>query len=171
MSLIDQWATRVAREATPDEVELAPIMAHAYLEGGIAREDLFRQSGSAVQGAFGAEVGIALFPTILAAIQHTPGLVEFFDVASSATGSSFYLVGAISTILNLGKRDEREDKKQELPDDTGIKEIHTRLREGIATVPNLDEDQADLITYRVLRTMLEDPSQAAAFAREIKKAT
>lgn len=171
MDLIDRWAVRIAEEAVPDEVDLAPTMARAYVEGGRTKDEMFQRNGGTVQGAFGPEAGMAVFPMILAAIQNTPSIPEFFDVLSGATGSGYYVAGAIGTILTIGSRRGREQKKEELLGDSEIKDIHARLREGIETVPDLDKDKADLITYRVLKAMLEDPAEASEFAKEIDKAS
>ena len=42
------WATRIAEQAVPSEVDVAPAMAVAYLRGGRDRHDLFRRSAEFV---------------------------------------------------------------------------------------------------------------------------
>ena len=42
---------------------------------------------------------------------------------------------------------------------------------ALSKAPNLDQDQADLITYRVLKMMLEDNSGAARFTKVVEKAS
>jgi hypothetical protein len=209
MDLTSEWATRIAREAAPDEAEDAPVLARAYLEGGQAREALFRSAleRPKTKSIFGPETvatGVTVLPYVLEAIQHvgselagvlaafggtaaqagaevgaasgadvvtTGGSSDLSIVASNTTGAAYYVIGAIGTILTLSGRKERGQKKEELIEDKGIKEVHARLTEEISKVPTLDEDQADLITYRVLKVMLEDPSGAADFTRQVQKAT
>jgi hypothetical protein len=184
MDIISDWAVKITEEAAPDEVDLAPMMAHAYINSGEDREELFRQQGGAVQGAFGPEFAMAIFPWLLQAIQFVgPELADVLervagaagsgDVSGTvinATGTSYYVAGALSTILTIKGRKEREQKKQELISDERIKAVHEKLEEQVRRIPNLDGDQADLITYRVLKIMLEDPDGAKQFTQEVTKA-
>lgn len=171
MESVDHWALKIAREVAPDEIDLAPMMAHAFLAGGEARRELFRREGGAVQGAFGPEFGVALFPAIMLAIQQAgPHLAGFFDVVCRSSESSYHMLGVVTAILAIHGRKERKAKKKDLVDDARILAAHDRLTEEISKVEGLDEDQADLLTYRLLRTMLEDPSSAAEFTSKIREA-
>jgi hypothetical protein len=55
LEVLDAWAVKIAEEVAPDEVDLAPVMAHAFVSGGKDKEELFRRQGGPVQGAFGPE--------------------------------------------------------------------------------------------------------------------
>lgn len=180
MDNVSEWSTRIAEQVVPAEADLAPLMAYAYIGGGEDREDLFRRERDAVHGAFGPELVVGVFPWLLAAIQHVgPELTQVLEasisasdvanVASNTTGAGYYVVGAIGTILNIRGRKEREEKKQELLGDGRIKEVHDRLTEVVGQTPGLDRDQADLLTYRLLKTMLEDPPGARRFTEELQK--
>jgi hypothetical protein len=185
---VSKWAKKLAEEATPDEVDLAPIMAQAYISGGKEREELFRQSGG-VQGAFGAETVVILFPYILDAIQAAgPYLLNFlgsisgfFAGAQPVIGGTSQLLGAINTLLAITHFSKREEKKQSLPHENQelarfkeryeeFQSISTLLREELLR-KGIDEDEADLISYRILKAMLEDPSRAAQFTEEVAKAS
>ena len=48
MDLISSWAARIAEEAAPDEIDLAPAMAQAFIQGGKEREQLFVSSAGGV---------------------------------------------------------------------------------------------------------------------------
>jgi hypothetical protein len=73
-----EWAIRLAESAAPDESALAPVIADAWLAGGVQREQLFhKQRGPA--GGFGGEV-VALLPLLFHALsQAAPALVALLD--------------------------------------------------------------------------------------------
>jgi hypothetical protein len=170
LEVLDAWAVKIAEEVAPDEVDLAPVMAHAFVSGGKDKEELFRRQGGPVQGAFGPEFATAIFPGILLAIQQFgPELQETFDLASGLTGSGYYVAGAISTIIGIRGRKDREEKKETLIEDSRIKQLHSGITEEVSKIPNLDEDQADLIAYRLLRVMLQEPTEASQFTEKIEK--
>ena len=172
MDSVDSWAIKIAGEVAPDEIDLAPAMARAFLAGGKDRDELFRQQAGAVQGAFGPEFGVALFTAIMLAIQQAgPHLSGFFEVVCRSSESSYHVLGVITTVLAIRGRKKRENKKKALVDDSRIIQAHDRLTEEISKVKGLDEDQADLLTYRILRAMLEDPSGAAEFTNKVEKAS
>jgi hypothetical protein len=185
---VSTWATKLAEEATPDEVDLAPIMAQAYISGGKEREELFRQSGG-IPGAFGAETIVILFPYILDAIQAAgPYLLSFlgsisgsFASAQPVIGGISQLLGAIDTLLAVAHFSKREEKKKSLPQENqqlarfkeryeDFQRISALLREELVK-KGIDKDQADLLCYRILKAMLEDPSRATQFTEEVAKAS
>ncbi|MBW2166890.1 MAG: hypothetical protein JRG74_12590 [Deltaproteobacteria bacterium] len=43
MDILNSWSLKIAKEVTPDKIDLAPIMTQAFVKGGKAREDLFYQ--------------------------------------------------------------------------------------------------------------------------------
>jgi hypothetical protein len=49
--VIGAWATRIAEAVAPDEVDLAPDIAEAFVAGGRDRAELFQTAG-AVPGGF-----------------------------------------------------------------------------------------------------------------------
>jgi hypothetical protein len=99
------------------------------------------------------------------------GSPDLTGIASDVTGAGYYVVGAISALVTIRDHKEREQKKQELIGDERIRRVHDQIRSDLRKVPNLDEDKADLIAYRVLLTMLEAPSDAAKFTKEVEKAS
>ncbi len=182
MDLVSTWAMRIAEEAAPDEIDLAPAMAHAYIGGGKDREDLFHRRGDVVLGAFGPDVGVALLPQILDVIQGVgPGLVDFLATAHDAFGGGYYLLGAVNTLLAIGNLSKREKKKESLPDeDPDLGRIRQEYEDAMKTADlikrellerGLPENEAELVALRVFRAMLKDPSGAARFTEEIMKAS
>ena len=176
MDSFDLWAIRIAEEVAPDEVDLAPTMARAFIRGGKDKRDLFRRSKDAVPGAFGAELGMALFPQILEALQYVqdvgPALSEFFTSTKDAWAGANSFIGALNVLLTIGSRHERKSVEEALPDDPygPLKSVIAVMSKELQS-SGLSSEQADLITFRVLRTMLENPSGAAEFTEEIRKAS
>ena len=37
MDILNSWSLKIAKEVTPDEIDLAPIMTPAFVKGGKAR--------------------------------------------------------------------------------------------------------------------------------------
>ncbi len=71
--IVDTVALKIAQEATPDEIDLAPIMAQAFIQGGKEKAELFKREQGSVVGGFGSGGLIALFPWILKALaQNSP---------------------------------------------------------------------------------------------------
>jgi len=56
MDILNSWSLKIAKEVTPDKIDLAPIMTQAFVKGGKAREDLFYQEKKGAWGGFGAQV-------------------------------------------------------------------------------------------------------------------
>lgn len=171
MDEVEVWAERIAREVAEDEVDLAPFMARAFVDGGREREELFRGDSAAVHGSFGAEAMIMIFPAVLLAIKHVgPDLAGYLEYVALGTETGFHTIGAIGAIMTLRGRKEREERKKELLENSKLHEMHDRLAVEVSKVPNLDKDKADLMTYRILKVMLEDPEGAAKFTRKVSEA-
>jgi hypothetical protein len=171
--VVSVWSIRIAEEAAPDEVDLAPIMAQAYIRGGKEREELLRQSGGGVHGAFGAEIAIALFPAILSAIEVVgPHLVSFLKGVTISAQDSYYFAGALNALVSIGSHFRRKKEAESLPDDryAPLKYISDALTDELRKA-GVEGDQADLITFRVLRKMMEDPSGATEFTNEVAKSS
>jgi hypothetical protein len=176
MNSIELWAVRIVEEVAPDEVDVAPAMAHAFFRGGKDRKDLFRRPKNAVPGGFGPDLGVALFPEILAAIQHLqdvgPTLSEFFTSTKDAWAGVNSFMSALNILLTIGSRVERNKVAEALPDDPygPLKNVLVSMSQELRS-SGVPSEEADLITYRVLRTMLADPSGAAQFAERIERAS
>ena len=65
MDILTTWSLKLAEEVAPDEIDLAPIMAQAFVNGGKAREELFQQAATGALGGFGLGEVAAIFPVVL----------------------------------------------------------------------------------------------------------
>lgn len=99
MDIISSWAAKIAEEAAPDEIDLAPAMAQAFIQGGKERKQLFVSSAGGVPGAFGPGEGMALFPWLLQAISDAgPYLLSILASAAPLIGTFFETINNILEI-------------------------------------------------------------------------
>jgi hypothetical protein len=166
--VVSVWSLRIAEEVTPYEVDLAPDMAYAFIAGGKDREELLRQS-EGVPGAFGPDIVIALFPLILSAIETVgPRLLHFLSTVVNQSQDISAFATALNSLVSVGSHFNRKKQAESLPDDryAPLKKVSDELSEELAKA-GIDQDRADLITYRVLKVMIEDPSGASQFTKAV----
>jgi hypothetical protein len=136
---------------------------------------MFRRPKDAVPGGFGPDFGVALFPELLAAIQHLqdvgPTLSEFFTSTKDAWAGASSFMSALNILLTISNRADRKEQAETLPDDPygPLKSVLANMSQELQS-SGIPSEKADLITYRVLRAMLEDPSGAAQFVEKIEAA-
>ncbi|MGB7251030.1 MAG: hypothetical protein WBC73_19000 [Phormidesmis sp.] len=68
MSVVDQWAIQLAEAAVPDEIDLAPDLAAAYIQGGKARQALYQPADDGVAGAMGSADVLLVLPWVFRGI-------------------------------------------------------------------------------------------------------
>jgi hypothetical protein len=165
MDMIDIWSVKVAEAVAPDEIDLAPLMTQAYMTGGKKRQDLFRQADSGGLGGFGPGQIQAIYPWILRAIV-TTGTLLYTLLTSEATGK---LLSAVETLLNIEDALERRQKAKELPDNpyVTLKQVLENFSAGLEAT-GLTQDQRDLLTYKFLKTLLDDPTGGLQYIQEIQ---
>lgn len=158
------WAMRIAEVAVPDEIDLARPMTQAYLTGGKYREELFIQTKSGMPGAFSPDTISAVFPWILQSITIAAPLL--YGVLSSQVVNHF--LTAVKDYLDIRERFKQTPKDNELVDNSyaPLKNVITTISHGLREA-GIEPDTADLITYRVLCSMLEKPDEATHFVHTI----
>ncbi|MEH2240999.1 hypothetical protein [Nostoc sp.] len=176
MDLLSEWSIKIAEVSVPEEVDLAPFFTEAFIEGGEEREQLFQQNQSNTEGAAGLVEGFAIFPWILRGI--TAGAQLLFQVLSSENVSRF--ITAINDSLEIKEKLTPKQNPRELPGNPS-------LRQNLQVLPDdpykplkqvmdimsfelqesgLSVDEADLVTFRVVRALLEEPSSASLFIKK-----
>jgi hypothetical protein len=165
IALVDLVALRIAEEAVPDEIDLASVMVQAFVQGGKEREELFKREQGSVVGGFGTGELIAIFPWILKALsKHGPLIYELLttDVAN--------LVSLFKDALDLQEKVKSAHKIEALPGNPYqplkivMNTVSTELQ-----VSGLSKDQSDLITYRVIRALIENPKESTAFVEILER--
>ncbi|MBC3194847.1 hypothetical protein H7X46_27730 [Pseudonocardia sp. C8] len=185
---LTSWAERLADRVAPDEVDLAPDLIAAYVEGGSARRELFA-GVRADPGAFGA--GTALFlPTVLDVIHASYITIKAFIgdpaintlVASASLGVALRSLRAsrpTPTSSNDSLGDQQPSVAARRPDDTGGTEAPSEVVERAATAvvdvrDRLDRTGSDPAATATAAAAMEvvaaDPAAAAAFLDRARNA-
>lgn len=158
MESVNYWAVKIAEATVPDEVDLAPLIAQAYINGGQEKEALFQQSKGGVLGAFDpASTGVSIIQWV-------------FHTISQAEPVLFHILGAASVQVALYIHDRLSHKHEleSLTDDTYI-----QLKIFADSVTNklqplgLPAEQCELIAYRTLQVLLENPPSAKVFIKNL----
>ncbi len=162
---IDEMALKIAEVAVPDEIDLAPIMVQAFIQGRKEREELFKREEGSLVGGFGTGEIIAIFPFILnGLVKSSPLIYELMttDVAD--------ITSLISNVLDIREKVARKNTIQSLQDNpyqplkTVINTISTELK-----LSGLPQEQCDLITYRVLQALLDNPQESTVFIQAVER--
>jgi hypothetical protein len=162
MSVVNEWTQRIAEAAVPEEIDLAPSIAHAFFSGGKERKQLFQREKKNVQGAFGIAEITLILPLILQALVST--------FISSTELNSF--LTALNTTFSFRDLAKRKQKVASLPDSPFLPLKNVLLTiSGELHSMGLSEEESDLITFRVLIKLLEDSAGASQFIQKIAKET
>lgn len=165
MDINETWATKIAQEVTPEEIDIAPLMAQAFINGGQERDDLFRKAKGGTLGAFGVGDVSALIPWILKSI--ADAATAIYVLLSSGVLEKF--LSAIKDLLSIHDSLARKKQSESLPDNpyAPLRRVVSAISKGLEEA-KIPEDQRDLITYRILRVLLEDPQGAAVFVKNVE---
>ncbi|MDQ2741686.1 MAG: hypothetical protein M3Z66_05245 [Chloroflexota bacterium] len=192
MRTVEEWAVRLAAEVAPNEVDRAPEWAEAFVAGGEARHDLLARSrGKATRGML---VDPVILPFVLQAVSHagpkligmvtlgnigetlalayhTLGLKEIVKGThgesllstaelASAPGAAAALTGTRSSDGQPPAPPPADDRLQLIQS-----VIETMTKELRAT--RLSRDECDLMTFRVIKSLLDDPPSATNFVQAV----
>jgi hypothetical protein len=163
------WATRLAGLVAPDEVELAPIVVAAYLEGGPARRDLFASAGSA-HGAFVPGDVVAILPVVLKGI----GLAAPFLLGlltSEAAGRCLETAKKAAEAVAAGKSiTDLFSRPASAPagDLAMLRTVVVTMEQELRAT-GLSSEQCSLITIQVVKALLEQPADAGAFVKRLEE--
>lgn len=167
MMTVEEWSIRLAQEVAPDEAELAPMMAQAFIAGGQKRRDLFARS-SAV-GAFGGADLIGLMPLLYSSLAAL-GDPLVGTLTSSAVGGFLDCVKTSLTLVELRQKTQALRRPPgmsgaRIPEDPPFAPLRGVVESLLRELQRsgLPEDRAELVTFRVLRALLEEPQAAPRF--------
>jgi hypothetical protein len=165
---VEAWAERLAEVAAPDEIDIAPETAAAYLAGGTARRELFA-GARADPGAFGGGLVLAM-PAILDALAQSALAVRVF-LADPAVSSSIASASLLVAFRQLRRPSPAEPAGPEpepsdpLPPpevveraEASVEALAARLAESVATA-----ERAEAMAREVLTVLARDPLGAVHF--------
>ena len=154
--------SKIAEATVPDEIDLAPLIADAFVRGGNEKKSLFAKQESAELGAFGLVDGILLFPWILKGIAiASPFIFQILSIDDS------YLAD-VNNFLGIYDKLKIKEKANQLPEkySTSL----TRLFDTFSSelkASGLPEEQCDKVVSKVLITLLKDPSVSLVFVEKV----
>jgi len=168
MSVVNEWTKKIAEAAVPEEIDLAPSIAHAFFSGGKERKQLFQREKKNVQGAFGVAEATLILPFILQALVSSATALSTFI---SSTGLNSFLT-ALNTTFSFQDVGKRKEKVASLPDNPflPLKNVVLTISSELHSM-GLSEEESDLISFRVLMKLLEDSAGALQFIQKIAKET
>ncbi|WP_017302237.1 hypothetical protein [Nodosilinea nodulosa] len=164
MEQLNNWAINLAAAADPSETDLAPDIVAAYLEGGESRAELFIQTDTSIAGGYGPGSAIALLPWVLRGITTAAKWVLTL-ISDDETGNA---VGVVKDLLDIRKEVTPKEKLEKLPETapyTALKRVIDTVGTELRTA-GIEANEADLITFRVLNSLLEDPQGTAKFIEQ-----
>ena len=159
---VDDWATNLALAAAPGEVDLAADMAAAYVAGGRDRAQLFQDYGS-TPASFDAGVVLTVFPAVLSAVVAVgTTFVQLLDVPEKIT-SLLTLWDAVHE--RLARRRETPAENAPSGTDHTYRTLVSLLETFQAELSKagLDPDRSELIAYRAIRCLLDNPEGTREF--------
>ena len=112
-----------------------------------------------------------MVPAILSAIEVTgPHLLHFLSTMVDHSEAVSTFAGTLSFLVNVHSYLERRKEAESLPDERYalLKKVSDELSEELSKA-GVDQDSADLITYRVLKVIIEDPSGASEFTKKVTR--
>ena len=161
MDILHEWSLKLAQCAAPDEVDLAASIARAFAAGGAQRDELFRRSG-ALPGGFGAAETVAMLPTVFRALSNSaPAVLAVLASGAAVLGGYAQAAKTVVEVRDAMKDKAKGDQPGENPYLPFKKAAQTLSREMQAA--GVAADQSELITYRVLMALCEDPEGAGKF--------
>lgn len=166
--IVEIWSTKIAEVAAPEEVDFAPLITEAFIQGGNERESLFSKQQENVLGGFGGTEAIMLFPLILQGIANTAQLIT--QILSPVSP-----IKDIQSILNEMK-DQHEttsfnQKRMEvLPEEfrTSLKNFLEIFTDEVSK-SGLPKEKCEIAAYHTLLRLLEEPSGSICFVKEVSK--
>ncbi|MYS86058.1 hypothetical protein [Embleya scabrispora] len=160
---IDEWATRLAEAAVPDEAELAADVADAYIAGGRDRDELFRSSAS-VPGGFDPGAMMVAFPFVLSAVVASGQLLRWLLDSGVAS-----LPSLVRDVIELRDRRRGNTGRPDEGDASPARSEHAELSRTFDTIvaeladSGMEPERGELIAGRVLRALLDDPRGTRTF--------
>ena len=166
---LSKWAKRIASEVDPEYEPLAPMMLEAYLRGGRERKQLFDSAPTV--GAILPDGGTSLLP------------FAFLALSWIATNlSKLYRSGGISALsdlfslwkswLELAKTRKTMNAEPSVPEVQhealfSLRRILDEVQQ-VLEKQGLPTEQCELVSYRVMKALLNEPNEAAAFVKALQ---
>ena len=174
MMSVEDWASKIAAEVSPNETDFAPLWAEAFVQGGKARRELFAQTNAQASGFLPGALMPAL-PVILKAIEVAgPPLL-----AMLTSDMTKLFLEAVKNALFVGEVFGKARSwftaldKQTVETTPADKAVYAKLNEIMSKLDKevrslgLDQAKCDRINLTVLQLLLENPPDATQFVQKL----
>lgn len=162
MDMLNDLSIKIAEATVPDEIDLAPLMTDAFIQGGRKREALFSKQGNAQLGAFGLIEGALIFPWILKGIAiASPFILKILQIDGNS-------LSVINNFLEICEKLGIKENKSKLSEEYSVplKKIFETFSSELGT-SGIPEKQCEEITSKVVITLLKDPSVSVVFVEKV----
>ena len=153
---------KIAEATVPDEIDLAPLMIDAFIQGGKEREALFRKQESTEIGAFGLLEGTLIFPHILNGIAIASPFI--FKILHIDADNLKIINNFLDMCAKLGLKGKNSKPSEEYS--VPLKNIFEIFASELKT-SGLPEETYEEITSKVIITLLKDPSVSVVFVEKV----
>lgn len=164
--VLSKWAKLIAAEVEPEREALAPMMLEAYLHGGRARRQLFKNAPTL--GGILPDGGISLLPfAYLAFTTVVAGLTKIYN----AGGLQFLtdLLSVWKNLLEIVKmRKSVREEAHTVTRETDPLLLLRRTMEEVQQIlerQGLPTEQCELVSFRVMKVLLQEPAEAVQLVR------
>lgn len=162
MDIVTDLSTKIAEATVPDEIDLAPLIAEAFIRGGKEKESLFGRQESTELGAFGLFEGMLLFPWILKGIAiASPFILKILSVDDEN-------LSIINNLLGICDKLKIKEINSKLPEK--YSSVLTTVFDTFSTelkASGLPDEQCEKVISNVVITLLKDPSISVIFVEKV----
>ncbi len=176
MRSVEEWAVKIAEEVSPEEVDLAPVWAEAFVKGGKDRQELFKQTNAQAAGFLpGTFLPLTLIMLKALTIVTIPllnilsleGTGKFLEGVKNAfaLGEVF---GKSSGWFSVFSKQKKEETRISEAVYTQLNEVMARLDKEMEVL-SLEQHKSDNIKLLVMRLFLENPLDATQFLNKLSE--
>jgi hypothetical protein len=179
-NIIEIWSLRIAEVAAPNEIDSAPLMTKAFIEGGKNQRSLLSHKKENMLGGFGGIEGTYIFSTILITIYqlNKNGTLSNILETYKSLGSILEPITPIKHMIDLYDR-EKNKQNRSFPtaeeNEYLIKELDVNLIRILnmfvdeMSKSGIPKEQCEIIAYNTLLRLFEDPSSSIHFVKAVSK--
>jgi hypothetical protein len=169
--MMDRWAKRIAVEIDPDREALAPMMLKAYMRGGRDRKQLFECAPTL--GGVLPDGGASLLPYAFLALGWVAtGLTQLCSAGGLSVLSDLLSCGKnLLELVKIRKVQSEETGSSRGRDEmlSGLHHILEEVQQGLEK-QGLPTEQCELVSYRVMKVLLQEPAEAAQLVQGFQPA-
>lgn len=167
---LSKLAKRIAIEIDPEYEALAPMMLEAYMRGGRERRQLFETAPTL--GGIMPDGGASILPYAFLALSWVvTQLMRLSNSGGVRTLSDF--LSLWKNCLELVKDLKTQNKEAIAPEGrsealVGLRRILDEVQKTLER-QGLPKEQSELVGYRVMKVLLQEPVEAAKFVIMFKE--